>query len=126
MQLISSFLDLLNRQIIPSILMICFSFMLVSAVFRSSSRIANSINEQNRHKRDVRLAVNCLFMNAIFILLQTSTSVAYFMPDLFSNEVLFLLTSNILYLSYGIHFYIIFACNSLFRNEFFKILGSKI
>ena len=124
-QVIITFLDTLNRELIPSILVICFSVMLVLVVFRSSSRVANSLSDQKRRNRDIRLTVNCLFMNIVFILLQTPTSVAYFLPGIFSQQLLFLVTLYVFFLSYGINFYIILACNSLFRKEFFKILNGK-
>ncbi len=124
-QLISSVLDLINREILPGSLMILFSFMLVLAVFTSSSRVAHSINDQNRLKRDVKLAINCFFMNFMFILLQTPTSTAFFFPDLFSQNMIFLPVTYIFFLSYGINFYIIFVCNSTFRRELHKILEKK-
>jgi len=125
-QMIASYIDIINREILPGILMICFSFMLVLAVFRSSSRVANSITSHNRHKKDVRLAINCFFMYFVFILLQTPSSVAFFLPDLFSETIIYSSTSYLFFLSYGINFYIILACNSLFREEFYKILRKII
>jgi hypothetical protein len=125
-QVITSFLDLVNRQFIPSLLMICFSFMLVVAVVRSSSIVSDSINAQNRRKKNIGLAINCVFMNFVFFILNTPVSIAIFIPDLFFNKALLLSTSFIFYLAYGINFYVIFTCNSLFRREFFKILGWKV
>ena len=124
-QLISSVLDLINREILPGSLMILFSFMLVLAVFRSSSRMAHSINDQNRRKRDVKLAVNCFFMNFMFILLKTPISTAFFLPDIFSHNLIYYSVTYISFLSYGINFYIIFVCNSLFRKELYRILRKK-
>jgi hypothetical protein len=49
-----------------------------------------------------------------------------FVPDFYSNNTLILLTGYAYFLAYGINFYVIFACNSLFRQEFFKILGWKV
>ena len=105
--------------------MILFSFMLVLAVFRSSSRVAHSINDQNRRKRDVKLAVNCFFMNFMFILLKTPISTAFFLPDIFSHNLIYYSVTYISFLSYGINFYIIFVCNSLFRKELYRILRKK-
>ena len=105
--------------------MILFSFMLVLAVFRSSSRMAHSINDQNRRKRDVKLAVNCFFMNFMFTLLKTPISTAFFLPDIFSHNLIYYSVTYISFLSYGINFYIIFVCNSLFRKELYRILRKK-
>ncbi len=124
-QLILSVLDLVNREILPGSLMIFFSFMLVLAVWRSSSRVAHSINDQNRRKRDVRLAINCFFMNFIFILLQTPVLAAFFLPELIYQNLIFYSVTYIFYLSYGINFFIIVVCNSMFRKEFYKILRKR-
>jgi len=99
--------------------------MLVFAVFKSSARVGQTINQQNRRKRDIRLAINCLFMNFTFILLQTPTTVVFFLPNAFSG-VMFFLTTYLFYMSYGINFYVLLVCNSLFRDEFLKLLGIKI
>ena len=125
-QAVTGFLDGINRQFLPNLLMICFSFMLVLTAIRSSSRVLNSVNAQNRRKRNIRLAINCIFMNFIFVLLNTRSSIGLFKPDFFSNNTLILLTGCAFFLAYGINFYVIFACNSLFRQEFFNILGWKV
>jgi hypothetical protein len=124
-QLIVVYIDLLNRQFIPGILMICFSFLLVSAVFRSSARVAQSINNQNRRKRDIRLAINCFFMNFMYLLLNTPITVVFFLPNIFAEEVLLLSTTYLFFLAYGMNFFVLLICNSLFREEFSKILGQK-
>jgi len=124
-QLIVNSIDLINREFMPALLMICFSFMLVFAVFKSSARVGQTINQQNRRKRDIRLAINCLFMNFTFILLQTPITVVFFLPNAFSGEM-FYLTSYLFYMSYGINFYVLLVCNSLFRDELLKLLGIKI
>jgi len=126
MQVIITFIDTLNRLILPSILVLFFTFMLMLAVYRSRSRVSNSMQNQKRRRRDLRLAGNCFFMNIAFILLQTPTSVAYFLPNVFSEKIFFLSTLYIFFLSYGINFYVIFICNSLFRKEFFKIFNGKM
>jgi len=127
-QLIASYLDFINRELIPCVLMVCFSYLLISAVFRSRSRMARPLNRnrnRTRHKQDNKLAVNIFFMNFTFVLLNTPASVAFFLPNVYNQNVFFL-TSCIFILSYGINFYIILICNSLFRQELFKILGAKL
>ena len=57
----ASYLDLVNRQFVPMILMICFSCLLVTVIFKSRSRIANSLR-------------NCFVMNFIFFACNTPTS----------------------------------------------------
>ena len=105
--------------------MICFSSMLVFAVFRSWLRTANTINGQNGQKRDIKFAMNCFFMNSTFLLLNTPLSVISFFPQNNYDDSFFMIATYIFILSYGINFYIIFACNSLFRRKFYKILCGK-
>ena len=126
LQLASNYVDAANREIIPSILMIFFSYLLVKAIFRSRARTRHSIisiSADRRSSRDLRLAISCFSMNFIFILLNTPESVM----DKLSNipEFYVTLATYFLYFSYGINFYIIFLSNSLFRKELFKIFGTK-
>ncbi len=88
-QQIISYFNIINRQLIPSILMICFSCLLVSVIFKSRSRVASSLKQQNRIDRDVKFAFNCFAMNLIFFICNTPASVA----NLISN----ILFSNLLY-----------------------------
>ena len=41
-QYLTNYLDLINRDLIPRILIICFSFMLVFSIFKSRLRVSNS------------------------------------------------------------------------------------
>ena len=130
-QLTASYLDFANREFIPCLLMILFSYMLISAVFRSRSRIAQPLNRNRRRhhkqrKQDKKLAVNIFFMNFMFILLNTPASVAFFLPNIYNQYVLVFTASCVFILSYGINFYVIFICNSLFREEFFKVFGRRL
>ena len=124
-QEIVSYLDFINRQLIPSILMICFSCMLVSVIFKSRSWIASLVKEQNRANRDVKLAFNCFVMNFIFFACNTPASVANLIPNILFSNLLYFSTQYVCFVSYGVNFYILLGCNSLFRDEFFKLLSRK-
>ena len=111
-QLVSSYLDLINRQFLPSILIICFSALLVADVIRSRARVSSSLRDQQRLRRDVKLALNMnffmnlisyFFMNLIFMVLNTPTSVAYFFPNILSSDVLLLVTEYLGLMSYGVN-----------------------
>ncbi len=121
--------DTLNREIIPSILMVFFSFLLIKAIFKSRARTRNSIisiREQRRNKRDFKLAVSCFSMNFIFILLNTPESVSeFYQEQVFYQDVFHKTSLYLFYLCYGVNFYVIFLCNSLVRKEFYRIFGKK-
>jgi len=51
--------------------MIVISCLLLAVVFRSRSRVVSSTRNQKRLKRDLKLAMNCFFMNFVFILIMT-------------------------------------------------------
>ena len=107
------------------ILMIVFSCLLVSVIFKSRSRVASSTRQQNRLDRDVKLAINCFIMNFIFFACNTPISVVFFLPNILASIVLLYSTNYVFILSYAVNFYILFSCNSLFRKEFLKLLGRK-
>ena len=120
-QLIASYLDLINREFIPVVLNICSSYLLISVILKSRSRVASSSRVQRKNNRHIKLALNCFFMNAVFILLNTPISVIFFFPNVFSPDILFRLAGFMWYLSYCLNFYIILAVNSVFRKEFLRI-----
>jgi len=124
-QLTATLVDNINREIIPGLLMIVFSCLLLAVVFRSRSRVVSSTRNQKRLKRDLKLAMNCFFMNFVFILIMTPVSISQFFPDLSNLENLNKLTVYVFFICYGINFYVLLVCNSLFREELFRILGKK-
>ena len=124
-QLVSTYVDIANRELIPCILMITFSSMLIAAIFKSRLRVANSITDQQRLKRDVRLAVNSFFMNFLFILLNSPLSFVLFYPNVFL-VISYLVALYVFYSSYGINFYLIFLFNSLFRKQFYNIFKIRV
>ena len=124
LQLALTYIDDVDRELIPGILMIIFSTMLVTAVFRSRLRVATSVRDRKRLRRDVRLAVNCFFLNFTFILLNTPNTVAYLYPTSsnWSYNLVYWITYTFFF-CYGVNFYIIVLCNSLFRAQLFRLFG---
>ena len=56
------YLDLINRVIIPSLLMIIFSILIIKTIFKSRNRVSNNIQVNNNNnnqtfKKDVRFAL---------------------------------------------------------------------
>jgi len=121
-QLITSYLDLINRQLIPSILMICFSFLLILVIIKSRRRFNHTSSQQIRINRDVKLAINCFIMNFIFFACNTPKSLVFLIPELAYSDILNYSTSYIWFMGYGVNFYILLAFNTLFREKFWKLI----
>ncbi len=122
-QLISSYLDLINRALVPFFLMLVFSTLLVISIFKSRNRTRSATQNKN-FKKDVTFSVTSFLLNLTFILLNLPLSVILFEPNyIYSNDV-FLLTFYIYYFSYGCNFYILYCTNSIFRKELNSIFLS--
>lgn len=121
-QLTSSYIDLVNRLMVPLALMVCFSSLLISAIFKSRRRVASSSsNENTQLKRDVRFAVTSFSMNLLFFILNMPVSLIYFFPDAIGSNIVYFSTFYFYFISYAINFYIMIGTNRLFRQEFFSL-----
>ena len=118
-------MDLLNRVIIPSFLMIIASVLLSISVIKLRKEFSEQINrfQENGHEnghREIRLAVTSITLNIIYITLTLPLPVALLFGNTISDFFLFL-NFYLFCFSYSINFYILLAMNSLFRSEFFLI-----
>lgn len=114
-------MDLLNRVIIPSFLMIVASALLSNSVIKLRKEFLEQTNhlKENGH-REIRLAVTSITLNIIFISLTLPLPVVLLFVK--NTSDLFLFVNFYLFcLNYSINFYILFAMNNLFRSEFFII-----
>jgi hypothetical protein len=113
-----SYMDLANRVVLPSILILIFSILLGIEVIKSKKRIlSNFQHEENVYYfNNISLAITSVFLNLIYILLLTP--IAIYDSTMFGHIVAYYL----LYFSYSFNFYVIFMFNSLFRNEFIFFL----
>ncbi len=114
-------MDLLNRVIIPSFLMIIASVLLSISVIK----LRKEFSEQTYHfhengHREIRLAATSITLNIIYITLTLPLPVALLFGNTISDFFLFL-NFYLFCFSYSINFYILLAMNSLFRSEFFLI-----
>ena len=129
-QMILNLMDTVNRVLLPFILMIVFTVLLIFSIVRSSQRIAANLSrskQNKRLKRDIKISISLIFINIFYILLALPISIAGNVSVL-SFE--FVLTCYILYIAYGINFYLILFTNSLVSTEFFgmfeKPFGCKL
>jgi len=121
-----SYMDLTNRNILPSMLIMIFSTLLGIEVIKSRERIsANFQKEENEYfYNNISLAITSILLNIINLLVQLPISVYLFLPN-YSQIIGFNFFFFLFYLSYSINFYILFMFNSLFRKEVFLHLKKK-
>lgn len=113
-----SFIDLLNRALIPFVLMIVFTSLLILTIQKSRRRIKirYSINENRTFKRDLKFSVSSILMNIIYLVLNLPRSLFTIVIAQHEPELLF--TIYLFYLSFAVNFYVILVSNSIFRKEF--------
>ena len=121
-QLTVTLMDLIDFILIPFILMIIFSTLLIITIFKSRSKVNNSLKENKRLKKDIKFSISLLSMNLLFILLNLPDEIDLFLP--FNNEIYSPL-AQLCNLSFAINFYLILFTNSLFRKEFISLFFKK-
>jgi hypothetical protein len=117
-----AYLDLINRVVLPFILMLVSSILLIVCIFKSRQRVLkNYTNLENKiFKRDVRLAFTSLILNCFYVTLNLPLS----FNELFEvHDVHYAFSVYMFYASYGVNFYLVFISNFLFRKELFYCLN---
>jgi hypothetical protein len=122
-----SYMDLVNRVILPSFPIMIFSTLLGIEVIKSRSRISSNFQREENESffNNIRLATTSLFFNIIYILLQLPISVYYFLPNYIQLDG-FEFSFYLFYLSYSINSFILFISSSLYRKEFILLLKGSI
>jgi len=117
-------MDLLNRVLIPSVLMVIASTLLIKSVcsLRMGEFTEQLSNADENNRREVRLAITSIVLNIIYMILTFPLPIILLFGDHFSEFFLYL-NFNLFCLSYSINFYVLFCMNTLFRKEFFLIFG---
>ena len=120
-----SYMDLANRVILPSILIMIFSLLLGIEVIKSRRRIlSNFKQEENEYFfSNISKAISSIVLNIFYLILQMPISIYTFLPN-FTQSYGYICSYYLFYLSYSINFYIIFISISLFRKEFILFLKS--
>lgn len=117
-----SYMDLISRVIVPSLLMIICTLLLIYTVFKSRSRVIYhyTLKENRTFKRDLKLAFSSILINCIYGLLSLPFFLLFCFDDYLSDYYYNVITSLVTYLffaSYAINFFLLIGTNSLFRNE---------
>lgn len=122
---ILSYMDLINRSLLPFTLMIIFSSLLIHSVFTSRNRISRNLstNEIKTLKKDLKLSVTCITLNLVYIAFSLPISINDFMDF---SDLFYTLSLNLFYMSYAVNFYIILISNTLVRRECLIMLRLRV
>lgn len=119
-----SYIDLLNRVLIPFVLMVTCSCLLIKTIFRSRRRVIQSfLDDEIRartFKRDLKFSISSILLNIIYLFLNLPRSL--FTLFLTQNQPGLFFTIYFFYLSFAANFYLVLVSNSLFRKEFVLFL----
>jgi hypothetical protein len=118
------YIDLTNRIIIPSVLMITFSILIIHTIFTSRSRISSNTRANRTFRKDVKFSIISITLNISYIVFNLPLSILLF----FQNYWLYSFYSLIVfiyYITFAANFYLIFLANSLFREGFYSIFGCE-
>jgi hypothetical protein len=117
--------DLFNSAFIPFSLMFVFSLISVIRLFQSRLSASNRLSP-----RDIRFAYVTLSFNFIFLVLNlpivSVNIIATYIninPDILN--IIYIIVIMLFDSFCGIFFYLNFITNSLFKNEFFKLINYK-
>jgi len=114
------YIDLTNRVIIPSALMIIFSILIIYTIFTSRNRTASNTRANRTFRKDVKFSLISITLNVSYIVFSLPISIILLQPNYRLNPFIIFFIF-IYYIAYSANFYLIFLANSLFRNEFYSI-----
>jgi len=118
------YIDLINRVIIPSLLMIIFSLLIIMTIFKSRTRITSNIRANRTFQKDVKLSIISIMINISYILFSLPVSILVLFPNFLFNP-LYIYFNCVYFLSYSSNFYLIFTANSLFRRGFYYLFCTE-
>ena len=120
---------LATKFVIPLTIMAIFTTLLVIEVVRLRKRVLrnflnkNKSNEIKRFKRDIKLTVTSILMNLIYII--CNGPFAIYVNTQNQTDLMAFFLMNLLFFSYALNFYLIFASNHLVRKEFYFLFSFK-
>ena len=120
-----NYLDAVNSVLIPFVLMLIATTMLIIRIFQSRKRLSSSSRGNKSFRKDVRFSATSVLLNLVYIGLCAPFQIYIFLPDFYDNKQLFFALDYLYFLNYALDFYLIFATNSLVRNEFFQLVKCK-
>lgn len=108
----------INRTLISSVILIITTISLVISIFKIRERIRNN----KTLKKDIKFSITAVFLNVFYLMLVCPIFFLFLKEDYYPYINLIIFFSYLLFLSYGINFYIFYFTNSLFRREFYNMI----
>jgi hypothetical protein len=124
-QKVNGYKDMINCVLGPFFLMMCFSSLLIAAIFRSRKRVHlnDAEREKKRLKQDIKFSITSLSMNLLFVIMNMPLAIDLFLQYNDHFDV-YTMLNYIYYASYSCRFYV-FLTNALIRRELFYIFSKN-
>ena len=118
-------MDLFQSALVPFILMLTSTSLILRCVFKS-----RHLRQRARRRKDLKYAVTSISLNIIFLLLNSpfvfyNLISTYISINYAVDEFLFILCLTMLYLNFLSVFFINISANSIFKEEFYKLLSKN-
>jgi len=114
-------MDIVNRIIVPTVLMILSSIIFLNSIWNLNQRIAQNFGTSQNYKKQISRIISLIILNISYIIFSLPISISAFFYS--PNDIEFLVCFYLRFISYSINFYIIIFTNSLFRQEFLSIFN---
>ncbi len=126
-ELILSLMDLINRVLVPCVLITLSTCMLLHCIFKSRHRVLKNytIAENRNFKKDIKLTFTSVCLNVIYVLLVVPLPIFLLVNGAKESKTVsdacFYIFFILFYVSFGVNFYVILVSNSLFRSQFINL-----
>jgi len=110
---------IINRVILPTILMILSSIIFLNSIWNLNQRIAQNFGTNQNLKKQIMRIVSLIILNISYIIFPLPISIVVFFYT--PNNIEFIVSYYFKMIAYSINFFIILFTNSLFRKEFLSI-----
>lgn len=118
LKVIMPIMDLINRVIVPCLLMTSASILLVITVHKSRAAIFQNVH--GSVMREAKFALSSIGLNVLYVTLTLPLPAVLLLGNYVSDIILFF-NFYLFCVSYSINFYILFVLNTLFRKEFYAL-----
>ena len=126
-KLASAYVDLVNRVLLPFLLMVMLTILLIRKIHLSRKKFAlknKLLTKQRTLNRDLKFSIYMTSMNLVY--LSFNLPFAIYLTVLGESSLIYLLLEYVNFFYYSIDFFIILATNSFVRKEFFGIFCKKV
>lgn len=118
-----------ESSLLPFFIMLITTVLTVRALVSSRMHLKSMMRENSelrlRRVKDIKFAINSIALNVLYVLLQSPIALSLIVN--FNDQSIYLLAANaasiFYYLNFSINFFAHFMSNSIFKREFFYLLG---